>query len=539
MARKVYLASTLAALVVLCGGVQGQSHFMRGDVNQDRSLSIADPIFALGYLFARGTPPACLDAADVNDDGKLDIGDPVTLLSYLFARGPSPKAPFSYWDADPTPDNLTCKGTIVELTGDITSDLTLDASKTYKLVSGVFVQPGVTLTIPAGTTILGDTTSEGFLAIMAAPQPYDGSAAPGRLVCNGTAEAPVVFTSDKPVGQRNRGDWGGVIMMGNAELNEAGGVLEAEGLTNITFGGGANPRSDQDSGRLSYVRIEFGGTEIAPNNEINGLSLFACGSATQIDHLLVKMNVDDGVEWFGGMASLKYALMLWGGDDQFDYSFGWRGYGQYWVCQQRGDNTDKGFEVDNNESVFDAVPLTNPIIANFTLLGDPNDTAGEASQSSEGLYFRRGTGSRVYNGIVGGFNKAGFDIDDAQTTTHSPTNGEFVVDHCVFFQNSEMAETGETGAAAETVENGFQFTSVSFLTTLNTHNVDKGTTSVVVAPFDQAAPDFRGIAAELPAPFDVSSLGSWFDKPTFVGGVPPAGMGEDWTKKPWISYLQN
>ncbi len=499
-----------------------QSYFIRGDTNFDGSVDISDPIGTLSYLFS-GADLVCEDSGDTNDDGSVDISDAVYLLAYLFSNDDAPSEPFNEFEGDPTDDDLTCKPIPVEVTGDITSDLTLTKDRTYKLVSGVFIKDGATLTIKAGTTVLGSKNPISVLVV----EPG------GKLIAQGTSTQPIIFTSDQPVGSRARGDWGGLVLLGNAQVNTPTGFLEAEGLENVTFGGGETPDNEQDSGVLSYVRVEFGGWELSPNNEINSISLFGVGSGTKLDHIQVKYNLDDGFEWFGGTCSLKHAICTGIGDDSFDYSFGWVGKGQFWVCQQRGDDADRGFEVDNNEETYSNTPLTCPTISNVTLVGDPS----EASESDTGLVFRRGAGTKLYNAIVQGFKDAGLDIDDGVTTNNSPDNGNLIVSHCFFAENKEPAETGETEAEEEIAANEFNFSSLELLQRPDMQNT-LSETSGLVDPYNLDSPDFRG--RNLPAGMDPSTIDSWFEPATFIGAVDPdATAAQDWTREVWTSYRQN
>jgi hypothetical protein len=80
----------------------------RADANNDGRIDIADPIFTLSFLFARGTPPVCPDACDTNDDGAIDLADAVASLSYLFEPGApgSKSGGIGTCALDTTPDML-------------------------------------------------------------------------------------------------------------------------------------------------------------------------------------------------------------------------------------------------------------------------------------------------------------------------------------------------------------------------------------------------------------------------------------------------
>jgi hypothetical protein len=536
MSRRCIVLSLLVGFLALAAEARAQGHFLRSDADRNQTVELTDGVFTLNYLFLGGPAPKCLDAADVDDNGQVNLGDAVRIFNFLFLGGPPPAAPFPVYEADPTDDDsVSClvsdASPIVDKTGNITANETWTNDKVYRLISGVVVKPGATLTIEAGTTVLGDSTSDGLLLVERG----------ARIVAIGTERYPVVFTSDKPVGTRARGDWGGIIICGRADNNLPEKVGEVEGVEGQLFGGGREFNAQDDSGILRFVRVEFGGTEISVDNEINAITLAAVGSGTQLDHIQCRYNLDDGIEWFGGSVDLKFALCLGIRDDSFDYALGWRGNGQFWVAQQRGDDADRGFEVDNSETEFTALPLTRPTISNLTLIGDPDTVEGV--ESTEGLELRRGCGTVVYNGIVSGFKVAGMDIDDGVTTNHNPTNGELIVANTVFHNNGAGGtvhfRAGETGANEEVAANGFQFTTVDFGRTLNTGNVELGPAdpSPIVNPYDLLNSDFRPQNAALDNVFNPISLGSFFESVSYRGGVPPTGP--DWTKRPWISYSQN
>lgn len=520
---------TCAGFMVAFGvasSVSAQGHFIRGDSNLDKKVDLTDGVFTLGYLFLGTTAPPCLDGADSNDSGVIDIADAIYILNFLFSGGPAPAEPFAHFEADPTPDSLGClgpNGAVTNVTGAITSDTTWTSGNVYRLQSGVFVKDGATLNIEAGVTVLGESSSDGLLVIERG----------GKLNAVGTATHPVVFTTDQPAGNRQRGDWGGLIFLGRGEINVPGGEGLAEGLENQFYGGGATPDNAESSGRLSYVRVEFGGTPISPDNEVNSISLFGIGSGTQLDHIQCKFNDDDGIEWFGGAASVKYGLVTCVTDDMFDYSFGWRGMGQFWVGQEKGDSADTGFEVDNSEAAgsFANTPITSPTISNVTLVGtgDPSSVGGGV-----GILIRRGAGTKLYNFLVQGFKKQGFDVDDAITCDNVDA-GRLIIDYGVWYDNGADGNshwmTGETDAQDEST---FTCNSQQFV---EGPNSIIATSAPVVDGHNLTNPDFRPQGDALTNPKDMTSVDSFFEPAPYRGGVPPTG--DDWTQATWVSYAQN
>jgi len=178
--------------------------------------------------------------------------------------------------------------TLVDVTGEIAGDTTWTADHIYVLKTHIFVRSG-TLVIEAGTKILGDNGSSLVITTN------------GKIDVRGTAAAPVVMTSSQPEGSRLPGDWGGLVLLGTAPINVTGGTAQIEGFPAGTVGtqyGGTN--AAHDCGKVNYLRVEFGGFELAPNNELNAFTVGACGSATVIDHVQAHLGSDDGVEVFGG-----------------------------------------------------------------------------------------------------------------------------------------------------------------------------------------------------------------------------------------------
>ena len=257
----------------------------------------------------------------------------------------------------------------VEISGDITSDMTLTNNRTYKLVGFVRVQPPATLTIQEGTLIVGDNASQGSLIVK-----------PGaKIMAIGTENAPIVFTSEFALqgsgGSPTYGDWGGIILLGNATINVPGGTAQIEGPGD-TYGGS---NDNDNSGVMSYVRIEYAGIAFSLNNEINGLTFGGVGRGTQIDHIQVSYSGDDSYEWFGGTVSCKYLIAFRGWDDDFDTDFGFRGKMQYLVALRdpaiADQSSSNGFESDNDGSGSLNQPLTTPTWWNVSMIGPLETTS--------------------------------------------------------------------------------------------------------------------------------------------------------------------
>src|SRR5687768_708011 len=295
---------------------------------------------------------------------------------------------------------------VIVVTGSVNGTENWTSNFYYVLRGAVFVEAGATLNIAAGTRVIGEAGSVGTLIVRRG----------GRLNAIGTRTAPIVFTSDQPVGSRARGDWGGIILNGTAPVNIEGGEGVGEADTGIY--GGDNP--NDNSGSMRYVRVEFAGVEFSPDNELNGIAFQGVGRGGSYEFIQVHMNRDDALEWFGGTADIKYAVASNAADDSFDWTFGWSGRAQFIAITQRGDDGDNGIEADNNEFGNDFLPRSNPQIYNMTMCGDPD--RNEGNESNRAIIFRRGTAVTFRNFLITGFKTTGLQFDGASTPTQV-TNG--------------------------------------------------------------------------------------------------------------------
>jgi len=238
-----------------------------------------------------------------------------------------------------TPTPTPVEGTIV-VTNNITQNTTWVNETIYQLGGRITVEAGATLTIEAGTVIKGEAgTGANATALLVARG--------GRLIADGTAQLPIIFTSvaDEITPQQVaagdfaspnldptvNGLWGGVIVLGNAPIsasNDNGDLSEVqiEGIPASDINGlyGGNDSAD-DSGILRYISIRHGGTNIGAGNEINGLTLGGVGNGTVIDHIEIVANQDDGVEFFGGSVNATNVLVWNVGDDGIDTDQSWDG----------------------------------------------------------------------------------------------------------------------------------------------------------------------------------------------------------------------
>ncbi|MEP9409824.1 MAG: hypothetical protein HRF42_00185 [Candidatus Brocadia sp.] len=299
----------------------------------------------------------------------------------------------------------TAGAATVKVSNDISASMTWTADNLYKLTKQIYVLPGATLTIEAGTVIASDTGAGGSLAV----------ARGAKIFVNGTKDKPVIMTStddvatwrpdpnhpsggDPKTGKWREGanEWGNLAIMGRGLISAShfGGLRvgnntkdpsglnerQMEGLTDPNYSLFGGNDDNDDSGSISYLSLRYAGKVIGLGNELNGLSLGGVGRETDISHVEIMNNVDDGVEIWGGTVNLKY-ISIWNvGDDSLDVDEGWRGKAQFiFIVQGYSVNAKQGsgvgdncFELDGAED-SDAQPVTTSVIYNATVIGNPID----------------------------------------------------------------------------------------------------------------------------------------------------------------------
>ena len=433
----------------------------------------------------------------------------------------------------------TTENTILE--GRITANRTLKAEFVYKLRGLVYVTNGAVLTIEPGTKIVGEAGRNGGLIITRS----------SKIIADGTAAKPIVFTSEAPTPQR--GDWAGLVILGNAPTNASfngqQGLGEIEGGINNSDGLGLygtpvtqaqNPADN--SGILRYVRIEYAGYAFLPDKEINGLTFGGVGSQTVVDYVQVSFANDDSFEWFGGNVNCRHLISFRTLDDDFDTDNGFAGKVQFGIALRDSAVADisnsEAFESDNDANGSNLTPSTSAVFSNMTVLG-PKATLTNIGNSKflAGAQIRRNSAISIYNSIIAGWPR-GLIIDASKgVPTDNNINGSspslFVQANIiagsplpVVYAASSTAPTGATNASILA-----WYSTAAYSNDILTNNSDVK----LVAPFNYTAPDFNIADAGSPAAsgalFSASKL-TGFTQVAYKGAC---AIGDTWWKT-WTKF---
>ena len=374
--------------------------------------------------------------------GSPAIGNAVTLpndgffeqVCYKGAVGPGPgddwTAGWTYYDSTganrqdlhlpgmPDPRPLATYANI-----DITSaGQYFSPDSNYRVVGQLRVLQGAVLTVAPGVVIFQDEASVGTIIVRRG----------GKIFAVGTACDPIIITTTVAPGLMRSGQCGGIYLLGRGRTNPvnscAGDSVAAEGGTVGHFGG----NDDTDgSGVLRYVRVEFGGKERSPNNELNSFTFCGVGDRTRGDYLQAFEGDDDGFEWFGGKMDSKHLIAIDGHDDGYDTQLGARTRSQFVIVRNSpkfsrsgGQNGDKGMEADNTEtSPFNQLVCAGRSfiqIANATFVGDQRIDDGTLYPGPlYGAHWRRGTAYTLLNSIIMNYKTGALGVEhDATWDAH-------------------------------------------------------------------------------------------------------------------------
>jgi hypothetical protein len=460
-------------------------------------------------------------------------------------------------------------GQTIVLKGRITKDTLLKKENTYVLDGKVYVSNNATMTIQPGTVIKGAFASAEVSVLVVARG--------AKIVAEGTATEPIVFTSNSP--NPRPGDWGGVVILGKAAINQTytvdpattypqnptalvgAGTFQIEGGVDNPWadgicGGGTTPVNTDSSGVLKYVRIEYAGFAAIPDKEINSLTLGAVGSKTVIEYVQTTYAKDDAFEWFGGTVNCRYLVAYKTQDDDFDTDNGFSGTVQFGLIVRDSSIADvsnsEAFESDNNASGGTVTPKTSAIFSNITAIG-PRATLSNVGNSYflAGAQIRRNSTISIFNSVFMGWPRGL--LIDASTGTPTDlniTSGDLVVKNTIISGSGNhpaypawapvkytASGTVPTGATDATINDWFH-------TPANGNRIIMTNDSVgYTRPFDYTNPDFTPFGSPnvlgKPNPiingysYTDAKLASnaYIDKTAqFRGAIAPSGPLASWYK---------
>jgi hypothetical protein len=295
------------------------------------------------------------------------------------------------------PSKTEYKATNQILTGTIDKDTKLTKSNTYQLVGTVYVTNKATLTIEPGTVIRGDKESCGTLVISKG----------AKIIAEGTSTDPIIFTSNSTSSIRRPGDWGGIVILGDAPINNLGGetFLDFNFEQALGLYGGQNQNSN--SGILKYVRIEFAGHKINSSKELNGLSLAGVGKETKFEFIQISFSNDDSFECYGGDVVFNNLISFRATDDDFDFTQGVQSTITNSIAIRNPYSSDRSgsrcFEIDSYDKIENTdttKKLTKITANNITLLNTEQNSQGLVR---EAIYIKEKSYFNLSNSLIDGF----------------------------------------------------------------------------------------------------------------------------------------
>lgn len=420
-------------------------------------------------------------------------------------------------DNDPTPTDpnaeyvLPTGGAITSQLFEERNNVKLATGGTFTIKGGVQLVEGQKITIEEGVTVKSDPNEPTTAYLLIGPG--------AQINAVGTAGKPIVFTSGKSSPKFQ--DWGGIILCGRAPVNTPGGTAPSEMGVGVTYGGS---NAADNSGTLKYVRVEYSGAKQSDTKEHNGFTFEGVGNGTTLEYLCSYEGGDDGFEWFGGTANARYLVCVGAKDDLYDWTFGWTGKAQFVVGIQANDVGDRGIEADNNEDNHGTTPFSNPILANWVLVGSTEAQTGDdptnptSTGSTRMIELRRGTKATLVNFVGYGFNR-GPRVSDDQTLANM-NDGSLSLKSAVF--NFAAGRSFEYAPKEGSYAGQKPWESDASIFFGNTSN---------------AAPEgitdrFKG-KLDVDNAVDPSTLNSWFAPAKYKGAVDPAN---DWTSGGWARF---
>ena len=574
----VFVLATAAALAAACGSdsvadpgpqpVLGLAATPKGATSIQLSFtgSVGDASYAVeratgaaGAFVAAGSIPAPASGVTVTWDDSGLTGSTLYRYRVTTVRGGGSAA-----SGEVSATTLAFGNKAATISADITANRTLYADTAYTISGFVHVANGATLTIEPGTIVKGDYNVLGSsLMIMRG----------AKINAVGTAAAPIVFTSSRPAGQRQPGDWGGLIIVGNAPGNRSGVVnIEGSGTDGASVVSGKNypvqysggTIATDNSGTLAYVRVEFSGFAPIQDQEFNSFTFAAVGSGTRASYLESLAGLDDSFEFFGGGFDLDHLVAFETADDVLDMSEGFSGRIQFVVAQatkQLVPRTGAGFYATDLQGIendgcngtgcdlgFNSTPFTTPLVANFTLIGC-GQAACVGSGGGHGMMLRRGTGGYYVNGVIARWPTDGVSLRDAATYVRAGSTPAPSAAADLQLKNIVFAETNGKVFQANTATPATQFDldltannltlSAATAASLFTSIPAVGATPTSIAEFDFTPAAGSPIATAGLSAFSgaiATKAGTFVTATPYAGGAAPGGP--KWWQG-WTSYARD
>jgi len=430
----------------------------------------------------------------------------------------------------------------------ISSNRTLSADSAYLINGVVRITSGATLTAPAGTVFFGQHAagSKGFLIVERG----------AKLVCNGTATNPVVFTSFASAGSRAAGDWGGVVMLGKADNNVSGKVISIQKSGSAYSAGQASPINTDNSGTLTYVRIEYAGYKGTTDNYPAGLLMAAVGSGTTINNVQVNSSIKEGYSFLGGKLNAKNLASLDSYKNDFYFDLGYQGNLQFGLGMRKNINAHEGTTtsfsngilIQNDDFGTTNTPRTHPVISNFSLVGPGYCTSsGLSTDFRNAILLTNNAEGNIYNSVVMGWPVRGVLFDDQATIDNAGINGTLTWRYNTFYGYTTAATRYDMGPGTS-----WPTTCVSSLTNFiinptsaacasqgyQTLTSGSGFQASVCGNYCSAAPNFTLSGTSLlnstypsGSPVDIA----FFDKGTRARGA-FGTSGTAWASAAWTNY---
>jgi hypothetical protein len=365
------------------------------------------------------------------------------------------------------------------LIGSITSNTTLSSSETYLITGKVYVTNNATLTIEPGTVIRGDFDTKGCLVI--------GKGA--KIEAVGLQNNPIIFTSNKSLGERKPGDWGGIVIMGDAPINGIGGVSNVEYDADAQYRAYGGSNAAHYGGTLKYVRIEFAGYSSERKKNFNGLSLYAVGGQTKLEYVQISNSAGNSFKFYGGNIFANNLFSYRAVNDDFSFTQGVQ------TTMSNGLAIRNAFATSSSENArcinlksYEKKEMTDftkkmssANLENFTLLNENDGDASAVGIIRESVYINADSNISMKNSVINGFTPAFLFNSDIQI---NDANLRKVVVEGVLLNNCKGYFQSEIGGSTEEdLENHYA--------NFNNQRLGDPATALFVSPKNEKVPDLR------------------------------------------------